>query len=87
MQSLAEELRDKSREWSGDGFPTDNKSENGHTGSRFIDTVRKALTARVRSQSENNLQGQVPGMMCRKQPPIPEASTPSVSIQIIYLFF
>ncbi|KAL0275628.1 UNVERIFIED_CONTAM: hypothetical protein PYX00_003426 [Menopon gallinae] len=78
LQSLAEELRDKSREFlGGEGLHTDvGKTENGHAGSRFIDTVRKALTAKVRSQSENNLQGTAPSVLGRKQPPIPETSTP-----------
>lgn len=80
LQSLAEDLRDKSREFLGSDAPSTEptKTENGHTGggSRFIDTVRKALTARVRSQSENNLQGQAPLAPYKKPPVIPENSTP-----------
>lgn len=83
LQSLAEELRDKSKDYLGTDVNTGvgvTKPENGHAGTRFIDTVRKALTARVRSQSENNLQWQPgqAGPVAKKQPTIPELTTPSV---------
>jgi len=80
LQTLAEELRDKSKDYLGaDIVVGSGKPENGHAGTRFIDTVRKALTARVRSQSENNLQWQPTSVQAvKKQPPIPELTTPSV---------
>ncbi|XP_075230099.1 rap GTPase activating protein 1 isoform X3 [Lycorma delicatula] len=63
LNSLCDELREKTREFmgaegggSGDMAPDTPKSESG-PGSRFIDTVRKALIARVRNQgvpNENN---------------------------------
>ncbi|KAK7793014.1 hypothetical protein R5R35_003563 [Gryllus longicercus] len=61
LQSLTDELREKSREFlgSGDSPPSapdtpkssDGGAATGGAGSRFIDTVRKALIARVRNQS------------------------------------
>ncbi|KAK6628127.1 hypothetical protein RUM44_010609 [Polyplax serrata] len=78
LQSLVEELRDKSRDFLGGeaNIPEGSKSENGPTGSsRFIDTVRKALSARVRSQSENNLQGQGPAPGSRRPPVVSETAT------------
>ncbi|XP_014241742.1 rap1 GTPase-activating protein 1 isoform X2 [Cimex lectularius] len=59
LESLVTDLREKSREFLGStpdsptDFPDTPKSESG-PGSRFIDTVRKALIARVRSQESNN---------------------------------
>ncbi|XP_039289519.1 rap1 GTPase-activating protein 1 [Nilaparvata lugens] len=63
LSSLCEELREKSKDFMGGegglsgGDPADTpKSESG-PGTRFIDTVRKALIARVRNQgvpNENN---------------------------------
>lgn len=84
LQSLADELRDKSKDYLGSELTVGPaKPENGHAGSRFIDTVRKALTARVRSQSENNLQWQQPVGQPKKQPTIPELTTPTVSWKLI----
>uniref|UniRef100_A0A1B6E835 Rap-GAP domain-containing protein n=1 Tax=Clastoptera arizonana TaxID=38151 RepID=A0A1B6E835_9HEMI len=60
LHSLCEELKDKTKDFMGtdgsDSAPDTPKSESG-PGSRFIDTVKKALIARVRNQSvtaENN---------------------------------
>ncbi|CAB0002242.1 unnamed protein product [Nesidiocoris tenuis] len=60
LESLVNDLREKSREFLSNAapetpteFPETPKSETG-TGNRFIDTVRKALIARVRSQENNN---------------------------------
>jgi RAP1 GTPase activating protein 1 len=96
LQSLADELREKSREFLGgtdspQSAPDTPKSDGGSSGagSRFIDTVRKALIARVRSTSvDNNLGSSTSsGQVCKKpastqqpqQPAIPETATPSVS--------
>jgi RAP1 GTPase activating protein 1 len=59
LQNLVEELKEKTRDFLGadvTGVPTSpvpdsQKAEGGNAGSRFIDTVRKALISRVRSQS------------------------------------
>lgn len=62
LESLVNDLREKSREFLSsaatpgtpiDFAPDTNKSESS-SGNRFIDTVRKALIARVRSQENNN---------------------------------
>uniref|UniRef100_A0A146L5R1 Rap1 GTPase-activating protein 2 n=1 Tax=Lygus hesperus TaxID=30085 RepID=A0A146L5R1_LYGHE len=60
LESLVNDLREKSKEFlylatpeTPTEFPETPKSESG-SGNRFIDTVRKALIARVRSQENNN---------------------------------
>lgn len=59
LQNLVEELKEKTRDFLGSDMlagtssptPDTPKSEGGNAGSRFIDTVKKALISRVRSQS------------------------------------
>lgn len=60
LQNLCEELKEKTREFLGAELagsgptspaPDVQKSDSSNAGSRFIDTVKKALIARVRSQS------------------------------------
>ncbi|XP_037928175.1 rap1 GTPase-activating protein 1 isoform X3 [Teleopsis dalmanni] len=60
LQNLAEELKEKTRDFLGVDLtvntpssptPETPKSDNSTAGSRFIDTVKKALISRVRSQS------------------------------------
>lgn len=59
LQNLVEELKEKTRDFlgaenlAGTSSPTPDtpKSETGNAGTRFIDTVKKALISRVRSQS------------------------------------
>lgn len=59
LQNLVEELKEKTRDFLGSDLlqgpssptPETPKSDGGNAGSRFIDTVKKALIARVRSQS------------------------------------
>lgn len=60
LQNLVEELKEKTREFLGGELnasgptspaPDLQKSDSSNAGSRFIDTVKKALIARVRSQS------------------------------------
>ena len=96
LQSLTDELREKSRDFLGgtdspQSAPDTPKSDGGSSGagSRFIDTVRKALIARVRNTSmDTNLGSSTSsGQACKKppsqqpqQPVIPETATPSVSI-------
>ncbi|XP_055592011.1 rap1 GTPase-activating protein 1-like isoform X1 [Uranotaenia lowii] len=61
LQNLVDELKEKTRDFLGAdllGAPTSPtpetpKSEGGFTGSRFIDTVKKALNARLRSQNSD----------------------------------
>uniref|UniRef100_A0A182Q810 Rap-GAP domain-containing protein n=1 Tax=Anopheles farauti TaxID=69004 RepID=A0A182Q810_9DIPT len=65
LQNLVDELKEKTRDFLGadvvggaGGLPTSPtpetpKSESGFTGSRFIDTVKKALNARLRSQNSD----------------------------------
>ncbi|XP_049533654.1 rap1 GTPase-activating protein 1 isoform X3 [Anopheles darlingi] len=67
LQNLVDELKEKTRDFlgadvlSGNGTtaaptsptPETPKSEGGFTGSRFIDTVKKALNARLRSQNSD----------------------------------
>ncbi|KAJ4447617.1 hypothetical protein ANN_09624 [Periplaneta americana] len=94
LQSLTDELREKSRDFLGgtespQSAPDTPKSDGGSSGAgnRFIDTVRKALIARVRSVSvDNNLvnstsSGQTFKKPVSTQPPvqpaIPETATPS----------
>ncbi|KDR14588.1 Rap1 GTPase-activating protein 1 [Zootermopsis nevadensis] len=94
LQSLTDELREKSRDFLGGtdsphSAPDTPKSDGSSSGagSRFIDTVRKALIARVRSTSvDNNLGSSTSsGQACKKlvstqqppQPAIPETTTPS----------
>ncbi|XP_044250914.2 rap1 GTPase-activating protein 1 isoform X2 [Drosophila takahashii] len=73
LQNLCEELREKTRDFLGTdlsqtsaGSPTPEtpKAESGgggNAGSRFIDTVKKALIMRVRSQSVDTGNGHGPG--------------------------
>jgi len=93
LQSLTDELREKSRDFLGgtdspQSAPDTPKSDGGSSGagSRFIDTVRKALIARVRNTSaDSNLGSSTSsGQACKKpssqqpqQPAIPETATPS----------
>lgn len=55
MHSLCNELREKSKDFLGAEYDFEtHRQENGTTssaGSRFIETVRKALIARVRNQN------------------------------------
>lgn len=54
--TLCEALKDKTRDFlgsEGSDTPDTSKSESG-PGTRFIDTVRKALIARVRNPTETN---------------------------------
>lgn len=59
LQNLVEELKEKTRDFLGADLsngptspaPDTPKSDNSNAGSRFIDTVKKALISRVRSQS------------------------------------
>ncbi|XP_023715903.1 rap1 GTPase-activating protein 1 isoform X4 [Cryptotermes secundus] len=97
LQSLIDELREKSRDFLGgadspQSAPDTPKSDGSSgAGSRFIDTVRKALIARVRSTSvDNNLGSSTSsGQVCKKptsaqqpqQPAIPETATPSIMFQ------
>lgn len=62
LQNLADELKEKTREFLGGDLltggatspaPDTPKSDNSNAGSRFIDTVKKALIARVRSQTND----------------------------------
>ncbi|XP_039437570.1 rap1 GTPase-activating protein 1 isoform X3 [Culex pipiens pallens] len=65
LQNLVDELKEKTRDFLGAdllGAPTSPtpetpKSEGGFTGSRFIDTVKKALNARLRSQNSDPTNG------------------------------
>ena len=64
LHSLCDELRDKTKDFLGQECDFENhRNENGTTssaGSRFIETVRKALIARVRNQNQetnNNVLG------------------------------
>lgn len=67
LQNLVDELKEKTRDFLGAdllGAPTSPtpetpKSEGGFTGSRFIDTVKKALNARLRSQNSDPTNGTV----------------------------
>ncbi|XP_016023968.2 rap1 GTPase-activating protein 1 isoform X2 [Drosophila simulans] len=72
LQNLCEELREKTRDFLGTdlsqtsaGSPTPEtpkaESGSGNAGSRFIDTVKKALIMRVRSQSVDTGNGHGPG--------------------------
>lgn len=83
LHSLCEELKDKTREFLGsenDSAPDTPKSESG-PGSRFIDTVRKALIARVRNQSVANENNNNNNNNPKKTPmgSVPETPTPVVS--------
>lgn len=60
LQTLTKELREKTAEFLGDNNPllmtvpgTPKSSESGGPGARFIDTVKKALGARVKSTDNN----------------------------------
>ncbi|XP_057662198.1 rap1 GTPase-activating protein 1 isoform X2 [Diorhabda carinulata] len=81
LQSLTEELKLKTNEFLGGNAnltPGTPKSDSG-PGSRFIDSVKKALTSRVKpSQSDNNLNTNGHEKLSKKgsQPTIPEC-TPS----------
>ncbi|XP_065086864.1 rap1 GTPase-activating protein 1-like isoform X4 [Ochlerotatus camptorhynchus] len=67
LQNLVDELKEKTREFLGADLlgapssptPETPKSEGGFTGSRFIDTVKKALNARLRSQNSDPTNGSV----------------------------
>ncbi|XP_049857059.1 rap1 GTPase-activating protein 1 [Schistocerca gregaria] len=84
LQALTDKLREKTREFLGaeespTSAPDTPKSDGGGAGSRFIDTVRKALIARVRSQSvDNNLitAGYKKQTVSQPPPSIPETATP-----------
>lgn len=84
LQTLAEDLKTKTQEFLGGNgsiVPGTPKSDSG-PGSRFIDTVKKAISGRVKSsQSDTNLGGANGHDRLSKktsQPTISE-STPSVS--------
>ncbi|KAL1115649.1 hypothetical protein AAG570_005939 [Ranatra chinensis] len=93
LQTLYTELRDKTREFLGsaEGLGGD-AGGGGGPGARFIDTVRKALIARVRSQTvphENNNNNnkkvarsisKISGMG-KKSPPSSPVSSPDVNTQ------
>lgn len=84
LQTLTDELKDKTKEFLGNEIlsaPDTPKSETSGAGSRFIDTVRKALISRVKSQSDNvNLNQN--GSLGKKNSSatITESTTPSVSL-------
>lgn len=86
LQSLTEELREKTNEFLGGNgtiIPGTPKSDSG-PGSRFIDTVKKAWSARVKSSQSvdtnlSNSSGHERLSKKSSQPTIAE-STPSVSI-------
>ncbi|XP_032591718.1 rap1 GTPase-activating protein 1 isoform X2 [Drosophila grimshawi] len=101
LQNLVEELKEKTRDFLGAdmsqtlaGSPTPEtpKSESGggggNAGSRFIDTVKKALIMRVRSQSVDTGNGGHPdklighnkgGTLNSKKEPQPETQTPNLN--------
>ncbi|XP_063702112.1 rap1 GTPase-activating protein 1 isoform X2 [Culicoides brevitarsis] len=65
LQNLVEELKEKTRDFLGSDLlpggatsptPDTPKSESGNAGTRFIDTVKKALISRVRSQSVDQVE-------------------------------
>lgn len=94
LQSLTDELKDKTKDFLGadtnPSAPDTPKSESGGPGSRFIDTVRKALIARVRSQSVDNNLANANGhdrISSKKSnpPTITESTTPSVR-QYFYFY-
>lgn len=70
LQNLVEEIKEKTRDFLGADLsngsassptPDTPKSESSSAGARFIDTVRKALVSRVRSQSVDQSNGMVGG--------------------------
>ncbi|XP_064537414.1 rap1 GTPase-activating protein 1 isoform X1 [Drosophila montana] len=104
LQNLVEELKEKTRDFLGAdlsqtlaGSPTPEtpKSEStgsggggGNAGTRFIDTVKKALIMRVRSQSVDTGNGAHPdkfsvntkvGTLNSKKEPQPETQTPNLN--------
>ncbi|XP_062143207.1 rap1 GTPase-activating protein 1 isoform X2 [Drosophila sulfurigaster albostrigata] len=104
LQNLVEELKEKTRDFLGAdlsqtiaGSPTPEtpKSESGggggsggNAGTRFIDTVKKALIMRVRSQSVDTGNGAHPdkfsvntklGTLNAKKEPQPETQTPNLN--------
>lgn len=84
LQTLTDELKEKTKEFLGQegiSAPDTPKSESSGAGSRFIDTVRKALISRVKSQSDNvNLQNGNERLGKKSsQATITESITPSVS--------
>ncbi|KRF81526.1 rap1 GTPase-activating protein 1 isoform X2 [Drosophila virilis] len=104
LQNLVEELKEKTRDFLGAdlsqtlaGSPTPEtpKSEStgsggggGNAGTRFIDTVKKALIMRVRSQSVDTGNGSHPdkfsvntkvGTLNSKKEPPPETQTPNLN--------
>ncbi|XP_067128537.1 rap1 GTPase-activating protein 1 isoform X2 [Centruroides vittatus] len=61
LQSLHDNLRQKTQEFCGLILPTDSKPEINGSSTRFFDSVRKALSGRSRSQSvESNLANATP---------------------------
>lgn len=93
LQNLVEELKEKTRDFLGSDLlpgatsptPDTPKSESGNAGTRFIDTVKKALISRVRSQSvdqvesSNKQHNSLTGKRS-KEPSIAEMSSNNVSI-------
>ncbi|XP_041450763.1 rap1 GTPase-activating protein 1 isoform X2 [Drosophila obscura] len=101
LQNLVEELREKTRDFLGADLsqaatassptPETPKAESGsggggNAGSRFIDTVKKALIMRVRSQSVDTGNGQDKfsvntklGTLNAKKEPQPEMQTPNLN--------
>lgn len=106
LQNLCEELREKTRDFLGTdlsqtsaGSPTPEtpKAESGsggNAGSRFIDTVKKALIMRVRSQSVDTGNGHGPGQTDKfsvntklgtlnsKKETHPEMQTPNLNVSL-----
>lgn len=92
LQNLVEELKEKTREFLGADVcnggatspaPDTPKSDNSNAGSRFIDTVKKALIARVRSQSvDANLVSETNGRLSTSNGKKTKESTIVENIQV-----
>lgn len=103
LNNLVDELKDKTRDFLGADLPgatsplpeTPKSDGGGNAGSRFIDTVKKALIARVRSTSvDHNLSAESNGKMTLSGKKSKEASITegiimnvSLNFNLIILFF
>lgn len=92
LQSLIDDLKEKTKEFLGSetipSAPDTPKSDSGGAGSRFIDTVRKVVMSRVKSQnSETNLTNANGHDRLSNKKSNPPASVESTTPCVSYMYY